>query len=209
MMLWLKRATLVTTAVVTLGLALPAGVTKAEQLDMRSATKPVSEVPDKPTILKVEQGYGYSDPAIDGALTYKDFFKTEFFLEHTLLQAYEQGIVKFGPKITDKIGEQYEDFILPRFKEVLEEVTADVDTTEIDFLRISNDPAAGMGEKILHVYDERDGSDFVRFHVRRENPPRQGYWFDFHYHLAKDNFEEHYELGKIYWDKNTPPLWQA
>ncbi|MED4798110.1 YpjP family protein, partial [Priestia megaterium] len=49
--------------------------------------------------------------------------------------------------------------------------------------------------------------DLIRFHVRRENPPKDGYWFNFHYHAAADNFQKHYDLGKIYWNRNMPPKW--
>ncbi|WP_078553352.1 YpjP family protein [Bacillus alkalicellulosilyticus] len=207
MYLWLKRATLVTTAIVTLGLTMPVGITKAHETDHSPASK--SELPDKPKKIQLQQSYGYIDPAFDEGLTYKDVFKTDAFLQETIQHAYLQGLLKFGPKISERIASDYEESILPKFYDVIENITQDVDPEDLHFIKVSNTPAGGNGEKIMHVYDERDGNDIVRFHVRRENPPRQGYWFDFHYHMKDDNFEEHYNLGKIYWDKNTPPLWQA
>ena len=63
--------------------------------------------------------------------------------------------------------------------------------------------------KIFHVYNRLTGEDLLRFHVRRDHPPQDGYWFNFHYHTAEDGFQSHHELGSIYWDRNTPPDWMS
>jgi hypothetical protein len=80
---------------------------------------------------------------------------------------------------------------------------------QLHYLAVTENPSGGMGERIFHIYRVDSGEDIIRFHVRREHPPQDGYWFQFHYHTYHDDFQTHYELGKIYWDKNTPPQWRT
>ena len=49
-------------------------------------------------------------------------------------------------------------------------------------------PAGGNNEKIFHVYDTKTGNDLLRFHVRRDHPPQDGYYFNFHYHRFDDGY---------------------
>ncbi|MEH7388569.1 YpjP family protein, partial [Bacillus sp. JJ1521] len=80
-------------------------------------------------------------------------------------------------------------------------------TEQLDQLEISEQPSGGNGEKIFHIFDNTSGKDIVRFHVRKDHPPQDGYWFNFHYHTHHDGFQTHHALGDIYWNKNTPPKW--
>ncbi|WLR53239.1 YpjP family protein [Bacillus tianshenii] len=134
----------------------------------------------------------------------KPFF-TEYAVEHAGKQAKE----KFGPSIEGEIGDEFSTKILPKIEEVIARYADEWGEDQLRRLALSERPAGGMGEKIFHLYDRKTGEDLVRFHVRRDNPPKEGYWFNFHYHEAKDKFTEHHELGKIYWDKNTPPHWMS
>ncbi len=60
---------------------------------------------------------------------------------------------------------------------------------------------------MFNIYDEQTGKDLIRFHVRTENRPGEGYYYNFHYHTAEDQFATHHNLGDVYWSKNTPPKW--
>jgi hypothetical protein len=76
-------------------------------------------------------------------------------------------------------------------------------------LKVTETPGGGLSEKIFHITNSKANEDVIRFHVRRDHPPQQGYWFNFHYHTHHDNFQAHHELGSIYWNKNTPPKWMT
>ena len=124
-------------------------------------------------------------------------------------QATKQGVKKFGQTIEKRIGDTYYNTIVPKFGEAVASFGKDADYETLMNLAVSDNPAPGNGERILHFYDERTGKELIKFHVRRDHPPLDGYWFNFHYHTAKDNFQSHHEIGKIYWDKNMPPRWMA
>ncbi|WP_110112264.1 YpjP family protein [Bacillus sp. CGMCC 1.16541] len=132
----------------------------------------------------------------------------ESFVLFAMEEAEKQSIEKFGAKITPVIEDEFKEIVLPQIETVLVNLANERKET-INNLEISEHPAAGYGEKIFHVYDRESGQDLIRFHVRRENPPKEGYWFNFHYHKADDNFHKHYELGKIYWNRNMPPKWMS
>ena len=128
---------------------------------------------------------------------------------YTLEEAKKQGYLKFGETIGKRVGETYTNEILPKFGEAVTSVSQNLDVETIKHLAVSHNPAGGTGERILNLYDERNGKQVMKFHVRRDHPPLEGYWFTFHYHTAEDQYQMHHELGKIYWDKNTPPQWMA
>ncbi|WP_170007073.1 YpjP family protein [Bacillus fonticola] len=111
---------------------------------------------------------------------------------------------KFGPRIQQKIDEEFQTLILPFIEEVIRKETSEMDAS---ILAISTKQGGKRSEKLFHVYDEKTGEDVLRFHVRRDHPPKEGYWFNFHYHKADDGFIDHYDLGSIFWDQNTPPEW--
>jgi hypothetical protein len=111
--------------------------------------------------------------------------------------------------ISEQVGDEYRNLIVPKIGEVMNGISRQYDEETLRNLVVSQSPSGGSGEKILHIYDGRSGQDLVRFHVRRDHPPKDGYWFNFHYHVDKDQFETHHNLGNIYWDKDTPPQWRA
>ncbi|MBS3679011.1 YpjP family protein [Ornithinibacillus massiliensis] len=121
-------------------------------------------------------------------------------------KAKEQSFVKFGPKISQKVEDEFTQIILPKMEQALETILANEDAS---YLSITEQPSQGYGERIFNVYNELTKEDVAKFHVRRDNRPQDGYWFNFHYHLKDDNFEAHHLLGEIYWDKNTPPKWMS
>ncbi|HET7629410.1 MAG TPA: YpjP family protein [Bacillales bacterium] len=127
----------------------------------------------------------------------------------TVKLAVRQGFRKFGPAISNQVGDEYRETIVPKIGDVMEDLSGQLDEDTLRNLVVSQSPSGGFGEKIFHIFDGRNGKDLVRFHVRRDHPPKDGYWFNFHYHVVMDHYENHHELGNIYWDKDTPPKWMA
>lgn len=124
-------------------------------------------------------------------------------------QAKVQVVTKMGPKISNRIETDFTSEILPGIEEVIETILQDVDQDEVPYIKISEEQYAGYGEKIFNLYDERTKQDIARFHVRRDNRPQEGYWFNFHYHMERDGYEKHHTIGEVYWSKDTPPKWMA
>ncbi|WAA13275.1 YpjP family protein [Fervidibacillus halotolerans] len=129
------------------------------------------------------------------------------FLSETIELGEKQAMQKFGPKIAPVIEEEFQTMILPKIEESIREISEQFSEDQLEDLTVSEIPGGGVSEKIFHIYSEKTGQDIIRFHVRRELKPLEGYWFDFHYHTYHDHFQTHYELGRIFWDKNTPPNW--
>ena len=133
----------------------------------------------------------------------------ENVIEEFKKQAEMLSFQKFGTKIKPVIEDEFREVILPNINKVLENMEGQFPAEELQNLAISEQPGKGRSEKIFHVTNRETNTDVLRFHVRRDNPPLAGYWFNFHYHTAQDGFQSHHELGAIYWAKNTPPKWMS
>lgn len=132
------------------------------------------------------------------------------YKEQLLDSAEDQSFLKFGKRIAPVIEDDYRKEILPKIENVISDYLATLQDDEAyQDVVISSTPSAGKTEKIFNVYNRTTGEDLLRFHVRRDHPPHDGYWFNFHYHTAEDGFQSHHELGSIYWDRNTPPNWMS
>ena len=131
----------------------------------------------------------------------------EYLVNLLTNRAKEEMKNKLGPKILGQIAPQVEAKILPNMEEVLQSILIDAGKEDVEYYGISSNSESG--EKIFKLYDERTNEDIARFDVRRDNRPKDGYWFNFHYHLSNDQFQEHHQIGDIYWDKNTPPKWKS
>ncbi|KOS68391.1 hypothetical protein AEA09_07360 [Lysinibacillus contaminans] len=121
--------------------------------------------------------------------------------------AKEQSYIKFGTKIGPKISDEFETIIFPKMEEAIAMTVAELDDESLASLTITEKPSGNYGEKIFNITNSQTGDDVIRFHVRTEKRPQEGYYYNFHYHSAEDNFMTHYNLGDIYWEKNTPPKW--
>lgn len=121
--------------------------------------------------------------------------------------AKEQAYIKFGTRIGPKISDEFDMRILPKMEEAIEMTIARLDDSTINSLTITENPSGNYAEKIFHIKNSTSNQDLIRFHVRTENRPGEGYYYNFHYHTSEDNFTAHYSLGDIYWSKNTPPKW--
>lgn len=121
--------------------------------------------------------------------------------------AKEQSYVKFGQRIAPKISDEFDTMIFPKMQEAIDMTIARLDEDTVRSLVISEKPSGDYSEKIFHIANAHTREDIIRFHVRTENRPQQGYFYNFHYHTMEDAFATHYSLGEIYWNRNTPPKW--
>jgi hypothetical protein len=132
----------------------------------------------------------------------------EKFIGWAMSEAEQQSFQKFGTKIGPVIEDEFRQTILPNIEKAIEMVAVQYPGEALSSLSITEMPSGGESEKIFHIKGE-NGKDIIRFHVRRDQPPKEGYWFNFHYHTYHDSFQTHYELGSIFWAKNTPPKWKS
>ena len=130
------------------------------------------------------------------------------FIGRAMKEAEMQSFQKFGKKIGPVIEDDFRQTILPNIEKAIEMVAVQYPGEKLNSLRITEMPGGGESEKIFHIIDD-NGKDIIRFHVRRDQPPKDGFWFNFHYHTYHDSFQTHYELGTIFWAKNTPPKWKS
>jgi hypothetical protein len=195
---WFRKSLVILVSVLTFGLVTPSDLSWLAEADSLKDTKKG---------LVEEEGLAYFPSQNSTEL--EEEFNREEFLSDILNKAEENAFMKFGEKINPKIGDEFKMAILPKMEEAITEMAAQFPDEKLQQLTITEQPSAGRAEKIFHIYDSISGKDIIRFHVRQENPPLEGYWFDFHYHTHHDSFVTHYNIGKIYWDKNTPPEWTS
>ncbi|MEH7437127.1 YpjP family protein [Neobacillus drentensis] len=136
-------------------------------------------------------------------------FNREAFMEQLIKQAEIQSYQKFGTKIKPVIEDEFREVILPNIELAMAQTADQIPEEDLKNLTISEQPGSGLSEKIFNIKSRLTGKDILRFHVRRDNPPQAGYWFNFHYHTIYDDYQSHHELGSIYWAKNTPPKWMS
>lgn len=136
-------------------------------------------------------------------------FNREEFMEELIKQAEIQSYQKFGTKIKPVIEDEFREIILPKIEMAIAQTANQFPEEDLKNLTITEQPGSGLSEKIFNIKDSVTGKDILRFHVRRDNPPKAGYWFNFHYHTIYDEYQSHHELGTIFWAKNTPPKWMS
>lgn len=205
MKLWMRKTIVILVAIMTLGMYVPAVSpnTEAAQNKDISSNSNSGENEEFTNVAELEK----PDSTIDEYMYESD--TDDDYINVLLTKAQEQTMTKLGPKIASQIEDEFTVNILPVMEDVLANMVEEAGEDTAPYYSISEDPASGFGERIFNVYDERNQKDEAKFHVRREHRPLEGYWFNFHYHISKDNFEEHHEIGEIYWDKNTPPKWMS
>jgi len=123
--------------------------------------------------------------------------------------AKQQSMIKFGDKIRLKIEDQFYDDVFPQIEKVIEQIVQNYPENKRTDLAMTEYPGIHRSEKIFNIYDRTTLTDIARFHVSRLHLPKEGFVFHFHYHMYHDQFEKHFNLGKIYWGKNTPPKWMS
>jgi len=204
MKLWMKRISVFMITLMTLGMYTPPIDLNAntDNKEVITTKAHASEIPAP--VLDGEQT-NVTEPALEN----EDSNTEDDIYSEIIEQAQAHTISKLGPRITDKIAPDFTAVILPNIETVLHMLLTEAGEEGINYYGISEFPAKGYGERIFNVHDYRSGTDVARFDVRRENRPGEGYWFQFHYHLRHDGYEEHYPIGEVFWAKDTPPKWMA
>lgn len=202
MKLWMRKTLVVLFTIVTFGLVSPPAALMA---DKPSGQPSSLEQNDYTAFYDEHDLYDdESDDRRDSELLFQSY------KEQLLDSAEDQSFLKFGSRIAPVIEDDYRKEILPKIENVISDYLATLQDDEAyQDVVISSMPSAGKTEKIFNVYNRTTGEDLLRFHVRRDHPPHDGYWFNFHYHTAEDGFQSHHELGSIYCDRNTPPNWMS
>ncbi|WP_100372772.1 YpjP family protein [Bacillus sp. FJAT-45037] len=212
MMPWVKHGLVISSALLTLGLFVPPNE-YVKDVQAQAPSKSLGERSENPQVYKVdEESYElYHDvlPYSTDHYIHRDQSSALVFTDYVMNYAHDMSMLKFGASIAEKIERPFTSDILPQLKDVLNETTSKLSQVEWEQMKLSKHPASGQGEKILHLYNQESGEDLLRFHVRRDHPPKQGYTFNFHYHTHIDHFEKHHDLGSIYWGKDQPPNWMS
>lgn len=202
---WLQKSLVVLITVLTFGLVTPPQTLFLEKLDVDKSLE--RDTRDENTSdLIVEQSF--VEDVEDVKEDYLQVDKQKW-VQLLVREAENQAFTKFGQKIKPVIEDEFRQVILPNVEKAITLVAEQYPDEDLANLAMSEIPGKGMSEKIFHITDMNKGSDVIRFHVRRDHPPLQGYWFNFHYHTYHDKFQEHHDLGAIYWAKNTPPKWMS
>lgn len=194
---WIRKSLVVFVSILTFGLISPSP----------SALYNNSDDNSKKTIDESNIPYSSEEVELEEVVVTDNRTEREKIIDNMMLAAENQSYVKFGNKIKPVIEEEFRTIILPNMEKAIHNVTSIFPEEDLTQLTITEFPSAGVGEKIFHI--KKDKEDIIRFHVRRDRPPQEGYWFNFHYHTHHDQFNSHYALGDIYWDKNTPPKWMS
>lgn len=199
MKLWMKKIAVALITIATLGMYTPTALLEIDADDNKNDFSSKADY-NQETLTSTEQAIEDYNAAI--------YEEETDYLTQLQEQAKVQSLLKFGPRIADQVGNEFTTVIFPHMEAVIEDLFAEAGE-EAPYYGITENPAKGYGERIFNVTDLRTGDDLAKFHVRRDNRPLDGHYFNFHYHLSKDGFKEHHDLGDIYWDKNTPPKWMA
>lgn len=203
MAIWLKRLFVVLVTIMTLGFYVP-------PIDL----EPSNDSNAKEVGSEKKQEVDLVDILYDETSSFATYSDTHTITKEEQIalitdQAKVQTLEKLGPRIAGKIDRNFSTEILPSIEETIENVLSDLDQADVKYIEIVENTNPGYGEKIFDLYDMRDGKALAKFHVRRENRPLDGYWFNFHYHEQLDNYETHHTIGEVYWSKNTPPKWMS
>ena len=192
---WLRKSFVVLVTILTFGFVTPSQAFLYENTNQLKASRASDvENSEKGTELAEEE---------DSSFDKNDFIR------QMLAEAETQSYEKFGAKIGPVIEDEFNQVILPEIEKAIQEVAVQFPEESLAELKVTETPGGGLSEKIFHITNSRTNEDVIRFHVRRDHPPQQGYWFNFHYHTHHDSFQAHHELGSIYWNKNTPPKWMS
>lgn len=191
---WWQKSIIALVAVVTLGAISPNHEIWETLRDDKDQPKSYAEEERQQVV------YDLVDPS-------EVYYQDRFILENVRKTAEEQAYLKFGSRIGPVIQDEFDSVIMPNIQRAIDLHLGELPAESLNRLAISEKPAGDYSEKIFHIYDSETNKDAIRFHVRTEKKPQEGFFFNFHYHLAEDDFQRHIELGDIYWSKNTPPKW--
>ncbi|KAB8137883.1 hypothetical protein F9U64_07495 [Gracilibacillus oryzae] len=201
MKMWMKKITVLMVTILTLGFYIPPIYVDAD-LDESGKGEVSPDNNDLSNVTKQQVNLELQEESVVGN-------SNELYLEALTDQAKYQLMEKLGERISLTIDRELEEIVLPNMELVLDNLYAKIGEEQSQYLVIAEDPASGYGERIFNLYDVDQKKDIATFHVKQVKRPKEGYYFQFHYHLAHDNFTEHYTIADIYWGKNTPPKWMS
>jgi len=204
MKVWIRKISVILITIMTLGLYVPTTILDVEADENKDSLSSKENI-NNDTVHSVSE---VQEKETEYQVSYETF-DNQYYLHMLKEKAAEQVVTKLGPKIGQRVEDDVLETILPNIEDVLTTVLTDSDDDLLPYYGITEEPTGGLGEKIFNVYNHQTNEDIAKFHVRRDNRPLEGYWFNFHYHLSEDDFEEHHELGEVYWDKNIPPKWMS
>ena len=197
---WIRNVLVVLVSVVTFGMVTPTFAYDEQAIEEKNSKRDVIESINSLVFETIDEQTKTEDTIIS---------VTEDYVANLVKDGQTQVLKKFGPRIGEVLADEFEEVILPQMEEAIRQVTLQFDDDQIAFLTVTENLGKGLSEKIFHLRNKLTNEDIIRFHVRRDHPPQQGYWFNFHYHTYHDDFVTHYELGNLYWAKNTPPQWMS
>ncbi|GAB2565916.1 YpjP family protein [Gracilibacillus alcaliphilus] len=197
---WMKKFTVVLVTILTLGLYVPPIYIDA---DVDKGTMEPNEDRAKPVDSQTkEDSISQEDLVLE-----ED--SNQLYLQALTQSAKERVQLKLGDKIGNQVKAEVEQIILPNLDQVLDAIYEEHGEEASQYLMIAEAPAGGYGERIFNLYNAQAKENVAKFHVNRLKKPQDGHYFQFHYHLKDDQFEEHFPIGEIYWGKDTPPKWMS
>ncbi|BDH61531.1 hypothetical protein MTP04_16610 [Lysinibacillus sp. PLM2] len=198
---WMQKLIVITVALVTFGIISPNHeIWELLEHDHSSSSNNNGDYQSSANSVTYED-------SISDEVTEHSTYLEEQSINSILLTAKEQSYMKFGSKISPVIGKEFDARILPKIEEVIQVTLARHDEEKIPYIKISDQPSGNYSEKIFHISNGYTGQDLLRFHVRTERRPVEGYYYNFHYHTVEDQYVKHHNIGDIYYSKNTPPKW--
>ena len=201
--IWMKKSVVILLSIMTLGLVSP---NDFYWFDEAKATKANKEKSHENAVFS-EADMGIASTVFINEQPINITDERASIVEGLCEKAEQNSYIKFGNRIGPRIEEEFTTVILPKMEEAIAAYIHECPDAELPYIAITENPALGLGERIFNIYNNKTKENLILFHVRRENIPQDGHWFNFHYHTAADQFATHHTLGSIFWDKNTPPHW--
>ncbi|PID15061.1 hypothetical protein CSV63_09755 [Sporosarcina sp. P34] len=190
---WLQRLMIASVAVLTLGVITPNHEIWTNFQDKHEPNESGTRAEGTEYSLELNE-------TRNDLLTLDRYTEEQQLVAHARLLTYE----KFGQRIGPVIQNEFDNEVFPRIEAVIQTTVHNAADRR---LAITEQPSGDYAEKIFHVYDKTANQDLIKFHVRTEKRPGDGYFYNFHYHIADDGFVAHHTVGDIFWSKNTPPKW--
>ena len=158
---WLRKSLLVLVTVVTFGMVTPQALLAENPNDDKQSKRNIYE----------------SNPQIQEETIFdaEEISERDQFIKQMAKEAEVQSFVKFGSKIKPVIEDEFKEIILPNIETVIAEITAQYPEEDLSQLVVSEVPSGGTSERIFHILNKKTNSDVIRFHVRRDHPPQEGF----------------------------------
>lgn len=192
---WIQKFLVSSVAIITLGVITPSHTIWNNLMDEQASAK--SQYANGHSLQNKENTYIETNYTVQNRVEVVDIAAA----------TKEQSYQKFGSKIGPKIQDDFDAVIFPKMQQAIDNTLRDNQNINATNIGITENPSGNYSEKIFNVYNRANGEDLLRFHVRTENRPFDGFYYNFHYHTYEDNFVSHHDLGELYWSKNMPPKW--